>query len=88
MTLACYAASEENSIGREYQEPEPSYRNQYQRDRDRERAQARTGAKGKQKDDGLTPEQRRERLGCCDLPHILCNLIFFFKLIVCNVDLW
>uniref|UniRef100_A0A0R0IWY0 Small EDRK-rich factor-like N-terminal domain-containing protein n=1 Tax=Glycine max TaxID=3847 RepID=A0A0R0IWY0_SOYBN len=33
-----------------------------QRDRDRERAQARTGAKGKQKDDGLTPEQRRERL--------------------------
>ncbi|KAH1239872.1 hypothetical protein GmHk_08G024210 [Glycine max] len=32
-----------------------------QRDRDRERAQARTGAKGKQKDDGLTPEQRRER---------------------------
>uniref|UniRef100_K7MSP1 Small EDRK-rich factor-like N-terminal domain-containing protein n=1 Tax=Glycine max TaxID=3847 RepID=K7MSP1_SOYBN len=32
-----------------------------QRDRDRERAQARTGGKGKQKDDGLTPEQRRER---------------------------
>ena len=33
-----------------------------QRDRDRERAQARAGNKGKQvKDDGLTPEQRRER---------------------------
>ncbi|XP_021274543.1 putative SERF-like protein [Herrania umbratica] len=33
-----------------------------QRDRDRERAQARTGNKGKSvKDDGLTPEQRRER---------------------------
>nr|XP_007140621.1 hypothetical protein PHAVU_008G127600g [Phaseolus vulgaris]ESW12615.1 hypothetical protein PHAVU_008G127600g [Phaseolus vulgaris] len=32
-----------------------------QRDRDRERAQSRTGAKGKQKGDGLTPEQRRER---------------------------
>ncbi|WOH01948.1 hypothetical protein DCAR_0521335 [Daucus carota subsp. sativus] len=32
------------------------------RDRDRERAQARAGNKGKQvKDDGLTPEQRRER---------------------------
>ncbi|CDP11122.1 unnamed protein product [Coffea canephora] len=27
----------------------------------RERAQARTGGKGKNKDDGLTPEQRRER---------------------------
>ncbi|XP_073135078.1 uncharacterized protein [Henckelia pumila] len=32
-----------------------------QRDRDRERAQVRGAAKGKQKDDGLTPEQRRER---------------------------
>lgn len=33
-----------------------------QRDRDRERAQARNGNKSKQaKDDGLTPEQRRER---------------------------
>ncbi|XP_031263702.1 putative SERF-like protein [Pistacia vera] len=33
-----------------------------QRDRDRERAQARVGHKGKQpRDDGLTPEQRRER---------------------------
>ncbi|KAJ4723014.1 small EDRK-rich factor 2 [Melia azedarach] len=32
-----------------------------QRERDRERAQARGGAKGKNKDDGLTPEQRRER---------------------------
>lgn len=33
-----------------------------QRERDRERAQARAGNKGKQgKDDGLTPEQRRER---------------------------
>ncbi|XP_034690014.1 putative SERF-like protein [Vitis riparia] len=33
-----------------------------QRDRDRERAQARSGHKSKQgKDDGLTPEQRRER---------------------------
>ncbi|KAK9039173.1 hypothetical protein V6N11_024009 [Hibiscus sabdariffa] len=31
------------------------------RDRDRERAQARAGGKGKVKDDGLTPEQRRER---------------------------
>ncbi|KAK4425255.1 hypothetical protein Salat_1719400 [Sesamum alatum] len=29
--------------------------------RDRERAQARNGGKGKGKDDGLTPEQRRER---------------------------
>lgn len=34
-----------------------------QRDRDRERAQARGTAKGKMKDDGLTPEQRRERDG-------------------------
>ncbi|KAL2651633.1 hypothetical protein R1flu_019761 [Riccia fluitans] len=33
-----------------------------QRDRDRERAQARNGNKSsKGKDDGLTPEQRRER---------------------------
>ncbi|XP_057457277.1 uncharacterized protein LOC130748138 [Lotus japonicus] len=33
-----------------------------QRDRDRERAQARAGGKTKQpKNDGLTPEQRRER---------------------------
>ncbi|KAK4757918.1 hypothetical protein SAY87_019219 [Trapa incisa] len=33
-----------------------------QRERDRERAQARTGNKAKNsKDDGLTPEQRRER---------------------------
>ncbi|XP_014497252.2 uncharacterized protein LOC106758780 [Vigna radiata var. radiata] len=32
-----------------------------QRERDRERAQSRSGAKGKQKADGLTPEQRRER---------------------------
>ncbi|KAF5726586.1 putative SERF-like protein [Tripterygium wilfordii] len=32
-----------------------------QREKDRERAQARTGGKGKNKDDGLTPEQRRER---------------------------
>ncbi|KAJ0094003.1 hypothetical protein Patl1_25995 [Pistacia atlantica] len=32
-----------------------------QRERDRERAQARGGSKGKNKDDGLTPEQRRER---------------------------
>ncbi|KAK6914307.1 hypothetical protein RJ641_021628 [Dillenia turbinata] len=33
-----------------------------QRDRDRERAQSRNPGKGgKQKDDGLTPEQRRER---------------------------
>ncbi|PIN14695.1 hypothetical protein CDL12_12667 [Handroanthus impetiginosus] len=33
-----------------------------QRERDRERAQARSGGKGaKGKDDGLTPEQRRER---------------------------
>ncbi|KAJ4841749.1 hypothetical protein Tsubulata_003035 [Turnera subulata] len=31
------------------------------RDRDRERAQARQGGKGAKKDDGLTPEQRRER---------------------------
>ncbi|THF96904.1 hypothetical protein TEA_024242 [Camellia sinensis var. sinensis] len=31
------------------------------RERDRERAQARNGGKGKGKDDGLTPEQRRER---------------------------
>ncbi|XP_022953785.1 putative SERF-like protein [Cucurbita moschata] len=33
-----------------------------QRDRDRERAQARAGSKTKQpRNDGLTPEQRRER---------------------------
>eukprot|EP01018_Ginkgo_biloba_P037297 Gb_09903 [translate_table: standard] len=32
-----------------------------QRDRDRERAQARNPKGGKGKDDGLTPEQRRER---------------------------
>ncbi|CAK9329285.1 unnamed protein product, partial [Citrullus colocynthis] len=32
-----------------------------QREKDRERAQARNGGKGKTKDDGLTPEQRRER---------------------------
>ncbi|KAL9237827.1 hypothetical protein vseg_012330 [Gypsophila vaccaria] len=34
-----------------------------QREKDRERAQARGGAgkKGAKKDDGLTPEQRRER---------------------------
>ncbi|KAK2975180.1 hypothetical protein RJ640_022072 [Escallonia rubra] len=31
------------------------------REKDRERASARTGGKGKGKDDGLTPEQRRER---------------------------
>jgi len=35
MKLACYAASEENSLGREFQESEPSHRNQFQRDRDR-----------------------------------------------------
>ncbi|KAL7597344.1 uncharacterized protein LOC111895924 [Lactuca sativa] len=34
-----------------------------QREKDRERANARGGAKGKNKDDGLTPEQRRERDG-------------------------
>jgi dGTPase len=33
--LACYAASEENSLGREFKESEPSHRNQFQRDRDR-----------------------------------------------------
>ncbi|KAK7842560.1 hypothetical protein CFP56_013616 [Quercus suber] len=34
-----------------------------QRERDRERAQARAGGKSKQpKGDGLTPEQRRERM--------------------------
>ncbi|XP_042489938.1 small EDRK-rich factor 2-like isoform X1 [Macadamia integrifolia] len=32
-----------------------------QRERDRERAMARSGSKTKTKDDGLTPEQRRER---------------------------
>ncbi|MCK5668312.1 MAG: deoxyguanosinetriphosphate triphosphohydrolase, partial [Gammaproteobacteria bacterium] len=35
MGLACYAASEENSLGREYNESGPSHRNQFQRDRDR-----------------------------------------------------
>jgi len=35
MALACYAASEENSLGRQYKEAEPSHRNQFQRDRDR-----------------------------------------------------
>ncbi len=35
MKLACYAASEENSLGREFRESEPSHRNQFQRDRDR-----------------------------------------------------
>ncbi|RAL38522.1 hypothetical protein DM860_002500 [Cuscuta australis] len=35
-----------------------------QREKDRERAQARNGSKNsKNKDDGLTPEQRRERDG-------------------------
>ncbi|KAG2287271.1 hypothetical protein Bca52824_046875 [Brassica carinata] len=34
-----------------------------QRERDRERAAARAGGKGKNADDGLTPEQRRERDG-------------------------
>ncbi|KAG2314539.1 hypothetical protein Bca4012_065238 [Brassica carinata] len=34
-----------------------------QRERDRERAAARAGGKGKSADDGLTPEQRRERDG-------------------------
>jgi len=33
--LACYAASEENSLGREFKESEPLHRNQFQRDRDR-----------------------------------------------------
>ncbi|KAE9452924.1 hypothetical protein C3L33_15177, partial [Rhododendron williamsianum] len=33
------------------------------REKDRERAQIRTGGKAKGKDDGLTPEQRRERDG-------------------------
>ncbi|GAV67685.1 4F5 domain-containing protein, partial [Cephalotus follicularis] len=32
-----------------------------QREKDRERAQARGGKGAKTKDDGLTPEQRRER---------------------------
>ncbi len=35
MKLACYAASEENSLGREFKESGPSHRNQFQRDRDR-----------------------------------------------------
>lgn len=35
MQLACYAASEENSLGREFRESEPSHRNEFQRDRDR-----------------------------------------------------
>ncbi len=35
MDLACYAASEEHSIGREHKESGPSHRNQFQRDRDR-----------------------------------------------------
>ncbi|KAI3823101.1 hypothetical protein L1987_04528 [Smallanthus sonchifolius] len=34
-----------------------------QREKDRERAQSRNGGKSKNKDDGLTPEQRRERDG-------------------------
>ncbi|KAL8106198.1 hypothetical protein AgCh_029848 [Apium graveolens] len=34
-----------------------------QREKDRERANARAGAGKKGKDDGLTPEQRRERDG-------------------------
>ncbi|RZC62275.1 hypothetical protein C5167_024046 [Papaver somniferum] len=34
-----------------------------EREKDRERAAARTGGKAKGKDDGLTPEQRRERDG-------------------------
>ncbi|KAM0013650.1 putative small EDRK-rich factor [Helianthus debilis subsp. tardiflorus] len=33
-----------------------------QREKDRERAHARSGGKAKNKDDGLTPEQRRESL--------------------------
>lgn len=35
MSLACYAVSEDNSLGREIQEPASSHRNQFQRDRDR-----------------------------------------------------
>ncbi|KAF8086637.1 hypothetical protein N665_0617s0002 [Sinapis alba] len=35
----------------------------HMRERDRERAAARAGGKGKNADDGLTPEQRRERDG-------------------------
>ncbi|MGD8808418.1 MAG: HD domain-containing protein, partial [Gammaproteobacteria bacterium] len=33
--LAPYAASEENSRGRAFEEPAPKYRGEYQRDRDR-----------------------------------------------------
>ncbi len=35
MTLASYAAREETSRGRRYQEPKPAYRSEFQRDRDR-----------------------------------------------------
>lgn len=35
MPLACYAVSEENSLGRRIPEPSPLHRNQFQRDRDR-----------------------------------------------------
>ncbi|KDP39365.1 hypothetical protein JCGZ_01122 [Jatropha curcas] len=41
--------------------PEDPFSRGNQRERDRERAQARAPGKGKGKDDGLTPEQRRER---------------------------
>ncbi|CAE6198501.1 unnamed protein product [Arabidopsis arenosa] len=37
--------------------------NLFRRERDRERAAARAGGKGKNAEDGLTPEQRRERDG-------------------------
>ncbi|GJY81604.1 small EDRK-rich factor 2-like protein [Tanacetum coccineum] len=41
-----------------------------QREKDRERAAARN-AKGKTKDDGLTPEQRRESVGSVDMIMVL-----------------
>lgn len=50
-----------------------------QREKDRERAQARTGGKAKGKDDGLTPEQRRERFAF--FPNLQrFNFLLFFAL--------
>lgn len=49
-----------------------------QRERDRERAAARAGGKGKNGDDGLTPEQRRERYKRNKKkPFLFIGLVFF-----------
>lgn len=52
-----------------------------QREKDRERAQARSGGKAKKNDDGLTPEQRRERYTC--FPYFLgctCGILHYLNI--------